>query len=154
MSKKTPKKDPVIIIDTREKLPYIFQEKILAHPLKAGDYSLVGFQNQIAIERKTKVDAYGSFGKGRQKFIKELEKLSQLDYSAIVIEASQADLLIPPGRSLMNPKSVVSSLLSWSVRYKINIFFCDTRNLAQATTRKLLLNYFHEARKDYGKVYF
>ena len=78
--------DPfTIAIDTREQRPYEFPgaERMT---LPTGDYSIVGLEDQVAIERKSKTDAYSSLGQARARFRRELERLAKFDYAAIVVE--------------------------------------------------------------------
>lgn len=138
---------PVIVIDTREQRPYEYPGAEVK-TLPTGDYSLVGLEDRIAIERKTKTDAYGSLGRGRARFRREVERLAELDYAAIVVEATVPGFLCRPSHSLMNPRAAIGSLLAWSVRYRVPVFFAGDRDHAQALTRKLLEN-FH---KYHGEV--
>ena len=127
----------VIVTDTREQHPYKFENSI-TKALKTGDYSVFGLEDKIAVERKTKKDAYISLGVGRVRFEKELVRLSKLDYSAIVIESSLADFLCPPTYTAMNPKAAINSLISWSIKYKVFIFFASDREHARALVYHIL----------------
>ena len=53
-----------VVIDTREQLPYEFEDSI-TRTLQTGDYSIFGYEDQITVERKTKADAYGTIGKAK-----------------------------------------------------------------------------------------
>lgn len=128
---------PVILIDSREQRPYEFPgAKVVG--LKSGDYSLLGFEDRIAIERKSLQDAFSSVGQGRKRFERELERLSQLEYAAIVLEANLEDFLTPPAYTRMNPKAVINSLIAWSIRYRVFVFFAGSRQLGRTLTRRLL----------------
>lgn len=127
----------IIAVDTREQLPYCFPRYELKS-LKAGDYSLVGFEDRIAIERKTKVDAYGALGRGRARFRREMERLAAFEYAAVVIEASLADFLDPPPFTRMRPKAAVNTLIGWSVKYHVFVFFAGNRVHGKAVTYRLL----------------
>jgi ERCC4-type nuclease len=129
--------DLVPIVDSREKRPFELPNSVVAC-LPAGDYSLLGFEERIAIERKSKEDAYKSLGYGRRRFEREVRKLANYDYAAIVVEASLPDFLVPPEFSRMRPRSAICSLLGWSVKYRIPVFFCSDRAHAKATTWQLL----------------
>jgi ERCC4-type nuclease len=129
--------DLTIIIDSREQKPYKFKNSIVKK-LDAGDYSILGFENQIAIERKSKSDAYGTIGNGRDRFIRELIRLESYKYKAIIIEASLSNFLIQPEFSKMNPKSAINSLISWSIKYNIHILFGDNRRLSKALCQRIL----------------
>ena len=129
-----------VVIDTREQLPYEFEDSI-TRTLQTGDYSLFGYEDQITVERKTKADAYGTIGKGRTRFIKELERLREIDYSAIVVEASLTNFVEPPRFSQLNPKSAINSLLAWSIRYGVHIYFADNRVMGNLLTLRILERY-------------
>ena len=136
---------PHIIVDTREQLPYEFfgQADTEVSRLITGDYSLRTFEDQVAIERKSKVDAYGSLGHGRGGFEREFERLSQYPYGAVVIESSLPDFLKAPACSKMHPRAALCSLLAWSVKYGVPVLFAGDRLHAEALTLKLL-GYFHK----------
>ena len=135
------KKDKfTIIIDSREQKPYYFKRSVVKN-LKSGDYSVAGLEDKITIERKTKSDAYGTIGKGRKRFKKELENFINYDYKAIVVECSLSDFLKSPAFSKLSPKSAINSLISWNIKYKVNIFFASNRKLARALVYRLLQKY-------------
>jgi ERCC4-type nuclease len=129
-----------IIVDTREQNPYIFK-KASTKTLKSGDYSLVGLENNVVVERKTKPDIYGSLGRGRDRFEREFKRLSKYDYAAIVIESDLKNLLVPPAFSQMNPKSVINSLISWSIKYGVFVYFASDRKHARSLTYRILEKY-------------
>jgi len=129
--------DFVIVIDTREQRPYCFKGAV-TKALAAGDYSVVGMEDHVAVERKSKQDCYSSLGKDRARLKREFERLSEYDYAAMVIEASLSDFLRPPGFSQMRPSSAINTLISWSVKYGVHVFFADSRHLARALTYRIL----------------
>lgn len=49
-----------IVIDSREKEPYTFACEVLKAKLDAGDYSVHGFEHQVAVERKSLADFVGT----------------------------------------------------------------------------------------------
>jgi len=131
----------VIAIDTREQRPYDFPGAVV-QTLPTGDYSIVGFTDRVTIERKSKADAYSSLGQGRARFRRALERLAHFDYAAIVVEESVPGFMRSPPHSKMNPRSAMCSLLAWSVRYGVPVFFAGDRIHGQALTGKLLQMYF------------
>ncbi|MEN6507138.1 MAG: ERCC4 domain-containing protein [Planctomycetaceae bacterium] len=123
-----------IIVDTREQLPYTFDDMqeagreiivpVIRLGLESGDYSLEGFQDKIAIERKSLQDLYGTLGAGRERFEREFERLAKMDFAAVVIEASATDILHPDEadpcwHSRLDPRSVEGTIAAWSVRYPV-----------------------------------
>ena len=130
-----------IIVDSREKHPYLFTgHRTVVQGLSIGDYGLLNCSD-IAIERKSINDLIGSLTKGRERLEKELRKGSDISYFALVVEASFSDLANGKYQSQMLPKSAVQTLLSWSVKYGTHIFFCENREYAEKVTLSLLLKY-------------
>jgi len=153
-----------IIIDSREQKPYLFPGyKTITQKLNAGDYSIEDYQHRIAIERKSIADLYGTIGKGRKRFVAELERLQGHEYKAIIIEASLKDIVqykdkynnhqgkiarmnkyYTPTILKMSPSSVINSLLAWSIRYKVQIQYCCNRSLANLVCLRILEKYYNE----------
>ena len=171
----------VVIVDTREKKPFdfrgiddhrghVFEVATRRHKLDAGDYSIQGLEAEIAIERKTKPDMYGTAGKGRECFEKEIELLAAMPAPAIVIQCDNPskkqkreqekepvappccrpdkkcpilELLMPPPHTKMSPKSVVNSLFAWSVRRRIPVWLCPDRRSAETLTFRLLQHFWN-----------
>lgn len=130
-------RDLIVAVDTREQKPYRFPRSEVK-TLATGDYSVVGLETRVSIERKTKGDAYSSLGRGRARFERELERLSRLDYAAIVIEASLPAFLGAPAFSRMSPKAAISSILAWSIKHRVHVFFAGDRRHGNALTLHLL----------------
>lgn len=139
---------PTIKIDTREQLPYRFTLPSEVGTLSVGDYSIVGLEDRISIERKELNDLIGCITGGRERFERELERSKAFDYFALVVEGSLSDIAKHLYTSQVAPKSVVQSLLAFSIRYRrLPIFFCESRGYAQRITESLLEKYFKETQK-------
>jgi len=136
----TKKPKLTIVIDTREQLPYEFETSV-TKTLKTGDYSILGLENDVAVERKTKEDAYGSCGARRVRFEKEMMRLSKFNYAAVVIEASLSSLLTPPSYTKVSPLVVVNSFVSWTVKYGVHVFFASNREYARNLVQLILQKY-------------
>lgn len=133
-----------IIIDSREQRPLTFILPTVVGKLDTGDYSVEGLEKKIAIERKTINDLIGCLCNSRARFERELQRGMALKYFALVVEASMDDLVCGRFRSRMTPNSVIQSLLAFSVRYRLPIFFCTNRALACQVVESLLTRYAHE----------
>ncbi len=129
-----------VVIDSREQKPYEFPNSVVKG-LPTGDYSLVGLEDKVTVERKEKSDCYSSLGANRKRFKKELERMADFDYAAIVIECSMADFLNPPPYSRLSPKAAINTLISWSVRYSVHIFFAEDRTYGLGVTYRILEKY-------------
>ena len=136
-----------IIIDSREQRPYHFDFPVVVTGLKVGDYSLVGFEDEISLERKSLSDLIGSLSQGRDRFERELSRGRALDYFALIVEGSMRDITEGRYRSKMNPEAVIQSLMAFSIRYRIPIFFAGNRRGGQKITESLLVKYHREAEK-------
>lgn len=136
-----------IIIDTREQLPYHFQTPAVKGTLPTGDYSISGLEDLIAVERKTLPDLIGCLCTGRERFEKELYRGKSLDYFCLVVECSLSDLANGSYRSKMTPKSAIQSLMAFSIRYRLPIFFVENRDYGSRVVESLLLKYTRELEK-------
>jgi len=141
-----------IVTDSREQRPYEFEVPSEVGALSCGDYSIASLENHIAIERKELNDLIGCLTTGRERFEKELHKGKALDYFALVVEAKLSDLANGHYRSQMNPKSAIQSLLAFSVRYRLPIFFCENRKYGQRITESLLLKFSREVERKFNLI--
>jgi ERCC4-type nuclease len=144
----------VVTIDTREQQPYGFRSikadamegvgllrvKTTRATLRQGDYSLEGFEDRIAIERKSAEDLFRTLGQGRKRFERELIRLSAYPFAAVVVESEWSQLLqCPPAFSKLSPKSVFRSVIAWQQRYSgIHWVLCPGRSFAEAATFRIL----------------
>ncbi len=155
MATATKTKPFTIIVDTREQLPFDFTSvkspavpfTVARRTLETGDYSVEApltatKSDMIVIERKSLADLYGSVGVDRDRFEREFRRLSEYGYAALVIEATW-EQIADPNRylkhpTLMQPKSVVATLVAWSQRYGVHVFTCPGRVFAEKLTYRLL----------------
>ena len=100
--------------------------------LPAGDYSLDGWEDQVAVERKTLEDLVSTVIRSRKRFHKELERLAGYRAACIVVEANLADILTEQYRSGAHPNAVLGSVLSIVVDFRVPVFFCSDRQGARA----------------------
>jgi ERCC4-type nuclease len=139
-----------IIIDTREQAPLKFRKSkkidgIITKKLDTGDYSVEGYEDKIAIERKSPEDFLGTMGRGNKRFQKELKRAMRLDYFAIVIEAPYTvlrDKMFEGGRySKMRPDVALKIMWTLIHKYRIQVFFCNGSAEASAIVRGALTSY-------------
>ena len=110
-----------ILADTREQTPYTFDRwniKTQETGLPTGDYSLPGFESQIAIERKTLDDLINCLmGSNRSRFEKELSRARSYELFAVIVEANLHQISAKQYHSVMNPDAVLQSIVAFHVRY-------------------------------------
>jgi len=135
---------PRIAVDTREQLRYTFPDyESYRTTLKSGDYSLEGYTDVLAVERKNKLDAWAILTDSRKRFERCLERLAELDRAAIVIEASMAEFVVPPPNvNRVNAATAMGSYISWSTKYRIPVFFAENRQWGERVTLRILAAYY------------
>lgn len=146
-----------VVCDTREQAPYLFAQPLrqgrnlfavqtVRGTLKSGDYSILGFEDRIACERKSLTDAYGTFGQGRARFVRELERLAAYEFAAVVVEAEWSTIWMqPPARSRLSPKSIVCSVCAWQMRFpNVHWHFVPGRDVGEAFTITILDRWWRE----------
>jgi ERCC4-type nuclease len=141
-----------IIYDSREQHPFDFSDydcRAALGALSSGDYSLAGFESQVAVERKSLGDLIGCLTSGRERFTRELERLRGYDSCAVVVEASWHDLASGNYRSKLNPDSAVQSVISIMERFRMPFFFAGDRRQAEAFTYDFLRHYHRHALERY-----
>jgi len=131
-----------IITDTREQEGYSFDPRLAAtvrRALPAGDYSLAGLENTVAVERKTLGDFVSTVIHSRARFRNELRKLAGYRAACVVVEASILDVLLQRYRGDAHPNAVVGSALSIILDFRIPVFFCSNRQAACQFVQAYLL---------------
>lgn len=155
-----------VVVDTREQSPFAFASlrtdvregrrplivSTVRGTLKSGDYSLAGFETQVAVERKSIEDLFNTLGQGRGRFQRELARLNDQAYlfAAVVVEAGWDEIIAaPPERSMLRPKTVHRSVISWQMRFpRIHWWMCPNRAFAEVTTFRLLERFWKEQQRD------
>ncbi len=146
-----------IIVDKREKTPYTFSRypdvEVIRDTLFTGDYSLARFEGSIALERKTLNDLIGCFmGEDRDRFERELNRGRGMDFFAVIVEASFADIHQRRYRSNMLPQAAVETIIAFTVRYKTNFFFAGNQQCGEAVAHSLLSKYLREFDLKYREL--
>jgi DNA excision repair protein ERCC-4 len=139
-----------IVIDTREGEPYSFDPRLagaVRRALAAGDYSLAGLEDQVAVERKTLDDFVSTVIHRRRRFREELRKLSRYRAACVVVEAELLDVLGKRYRSEARPEAVIGATLSILLDYGVPVAFCGNRQAACHFTQAFLL----AAHKRWGR---
>lgn len=145
-----------ILIDTREQAPFTFTGYDVAPEtatLPCGDYSLPGFQDRAAIERKSLKDLIGCLmGKDRERFVRELARGRRYDLFAVVVEASLSDVSEGRYRSDMKPQAALQSIVTFQVRYRVPFVWAGNRTGAEYMTYSLLSKYLREIGERYKQA--
>jgi ERCC4-type nuclease len=144
MTSRSKKVLPVVVVDTREQQPYTFDPKrvvTVRRALKAGDYSLDGFEDRIAIERKSLDDFVGTVIRAQGRFELELGALAQMEFAAVVVEASHDDVVAHRYRMGVHPNAVLGSAVAITIDHGVPVFFCTNRQHACQFVEGLLCRF-------------
>jgi DNA excision repair protein ERCC-4 len=107
--------DILAIVDKREQRPLDLSPlQVVKGTLATGDYSVVGLESVVALERKGLGDMLSCIGTDRERFEREVQRLMSYQVRALVIESTWAELEAGEWRSRVKPTSVIGSLLGWS----------------------------------------
>lgn len=135
-----PSRPYTVAVDSRETLPYKWAGVAYqVVTLECGDYSIIGMERVVSVERKSFADYYGCLTDGRERFENSLHRLAAVRYPLVVIEGSMEDLLKPytyvavggaTTQSQLQPQVASASLLSWQARFRIPMLLCGERSAA------------------------
>lgn len=131
-----------LIVDTREQEEYSFDPRLVAtvrRALPAGDYSIEGLEDRVAVERKTLDDFVSTVIHSRARFREELRKLAGYRAACVVVEAGLIDVLQKRYRGGAHPNAVLGNALSLILDYRVPVFFCTTRQASCQFVQAYLL---------------
>ena len=146
----------MILVDTREQAPFAFRGydvNLETATLPVGDYSIPGFIDRVAIEKKSLGDLISYLlGSNRERFEKELARGRTYDLFCIVVEATLADVFNGKYHSDMKPHSALQSIIAFMVRYRAGVLWCGNRSGAEYMTYWLLAKYLREIEIRYQQA--
>jgi ERCC4-type nuclease len=111
----------VVLIDSREQDPLDVGRflPVLPASLYSGDYSVLGFEHELSIERKSIADLTGSLAGGRERFEHELLRLRGMRFKRLLIVGSPSEIELHRYRSKITPASVFGSLATYEARFDL-----------------------------------
>ncbi len=132
-----------IIIDTREKYPWLFEStsaSVISQKLDTGDYSIEGLEDLLCIERKRNVaELAGNITTAR--FKNELERMSQFKYKFLILEFDYRHIDdFPAGSDIprrvrhklkVKGPFIIKFLSSIMCDYHINVLLCSNTKYAE-----------------------
>jgi DNA excision repair protein ERCC-4 len=144
-------RDFILVVDTRE------QDALFKVPMKglvivrdtipSGDYSIRGFEDCIAIERKSVNDLYGSVFTESES--SKLIRISLLDRKWLLIEGTQDEVLSWQYFSTIHPNSMRGKLVSIEVRLGIPVHYEPDRHKAERWIVDRLVK-FYKTKREVG----
>ncbi len=152
-----------VAVDTREQAPFTFLGlradadqgglplviPTQTKTLQTGDYSIVGFESAITIERKSLEDAVSTIVVDRDRFDREFQRMLTYKFAAVVIEASWGKLLTPIANRRIKPKSITRGIMSLMLRYPtVQWVMCPDRRFAECFTYQLLAKFWEHRQRE------
>ena len=129
-----------IIQDTREQIPLDFSPygiKTISKKLDTGDYTFLGLEDIICIERKRNICELAlNIGKDWIRFAKELDRMQTFQYRYIICDFSSEDIDIYPNCVCVpkkyrkyikiRPKFIHKRIEEIRSEYEIEFLFCGS----------------------------
>jgi len=112
-----------------------------AEHFAAGDYSIEGFEDSVAVERKTIEDFVSTAIRQRKRFYRELQRLEEYEAACVVVESDLRDVLTGRYRSGAHPNAVLEIVIFIVVDFQIQVFFCSDRQVARRFVEEFLLRF-------------
>jgi ERCC4-type nuclease len=126
------------IVDTREQTPLdVSPLRSITGTLTTGDYSILGLESVVAIERKSLLDLLGCIGGERERFDREVIRLLAYPVRCLVVESSWSDLERGEWRSKITPAAAVGSVLGW-IAMGLPVIMADSHARAGKYVSRLL----------------
>lgn len=132
-----------VIKDTREQDGYFFSEfntcaGMIDQKLDTGDYSILGMEDKICIERKGCVEELAvNLGQKKHAFLAEVERMNSFPHKFIILEFSLEDLIKFPdetripvknkGALKITGKYMLKCLFEFQLYNNVQILFCGNK---------------------------
>ena len=141
--------DPfTIIIDTREQIPWEFGfHNTAKKKLDTGDYTIEGFENILAIERKKSVSEIAT-NLSESRFSDVLDRLNKIKHSYMVFEFSLDEVYsFPVGSDIpkklwdklrISGNYIIKRLIEIQLKYNIQVVFCGDSDNAEKFSASLM----------------
>lgn len=137
-----------IIVDTREQKPWSFSTQATAnHKLDTGDYSIQGYENLLAIERKRNVAEFAN-NITEKRFVDVVDRLSKIKHSYILFEFDMEDVMrYPIGSDIpkrlwdkirISPAFIMKHIIDLQIDHNIKIIFCGDSDNAEKVALSIM----------------
>lgn len=127
-------------IDTREQLVGFIPRAIpvVVAKLPVGDLSVPGFEHRAAIDRKQLGDFITCLTRDKERFARLLNKMSELEFAAIVVEATIADVRARKYKNNVEPQFVLNAAAFITAKYGVPVILCGSLDASTDYSIRLL----------------
>jgi ERCC4-type nuclease len=142
---------PIVVTDTREQAPLTFAGMsnwiagTTRRKLDVGDYSIVGMEHLLRLERKSLTDLISTLMHWRRRFFKECEALANFRHAALLVEATYDVKSFYDDElcTAAHPNAVSGSLDAVEARFGIPVIYTSQhRPLAEERAASWLSKHF------------
>ncbi len=153
----------MILRDTREQTPWHFPGcPMESATLKTGDYSIRGYTDWIAIERKSHADAWSSYGPDWRRFQRCLERMGAMAERgalvAVVVESTMQGMQAVPTGLRMRPMpwvektrttsgQVMGRVMEGIVRWRVPVYMPGTARACEYLVGGLMSEFWRGRRR-------
>lgn len=147
----------IIIQDSRERNGWTFSPypdvEVIRAALETFDYSILGWEDRIGIERKGSLDEVCTcFTQDRPRFEREMQRGRLFERAAVIIEDSLPNAIAGRYRSGLTTNALIESICAFWTRYGIPFCFAGNRLAAERLAYSLLCKFSYEVRKRYERM--
>ena len=118
----------IIGIDSREQEPFAFNHPCKRVTLDAGDYTIIGMEDIIRMERKKPAELWGCLGSKADFFQSQLDRLAKYPVRMLIVEGTLADFAKKPAYSRMAWMNIAHRLMRWTSARAIPVWFLGPRS--------------------------
>ncbi len=145
--------DITIICDSREQLPFCLDPMRVIRTeegkgLATGDYTVLGLERVVCVERKSMDDLIGCVGVERERFDREMMRIKAYPHRVVIVEASWSELEKGAWRSRVTAAAAVGSVIGW-IAGGVPFIFAGSRSAAERACMSFL---FHAARSRWREA--
>ena len=146
--------DIVVLVDSRERTPPAIDLHLPTSraTLQTGDYSVLGLEHLVRVERKSLQDLVMCVGRERERFDRCIERLRHFPLAVLVIEARESSVELKQYRGEVSPNAVLGSVHAWRAK-GINIDWAGDSQTAALHISRTLFAFAREKYRELGAFY-
>jgi len=142
--------DITCVIDSREQNPLPLNPlKTIVKKLDVADYSAVGYENKIAIEKKSLDDLCACVGRERERFDRMVKRLLDYEYRAIVVTDDWSKIDLKQYHGTLTPIQIYAAIMGWAMTANVPIMFMGSHQRAGLAVARMI---YIAVNREYRKI--
>jgi len=106
--------------------------------MATGDYGILEYPDKITVELKETSDIIQCCTTSRDRFERELVRMREYPYRAIVVMGTWEEIASGNYRSAIKPQAVLGSLMAFAMSANVSIIMAEDRKKAGLLVARLL----------------